>query len=169
MTTAHDNRDQGKLFEILFVQMCQYSGLKVEQNHIKARRAWKGKLIALESNLDFTIANREGRVGFVDAKSFEGSSFAYSNITDGGRRTHQLQQADENNQWNIPSGFVIFFRGCGKVCFYSGGYIEDRGPGQRFNWVEGIYLGTWDKFNPNLILEEPPFIRVTLSTPSRQA
>ncbi len=149
MSTTHDNRENGKLFEILFERTCMMSGMWAEKNHLKAQRVWKGRLEALPSNLDYQVV-AQGRMGHFDCKSFDGSWFTYSQIKD-----HQRELAAKYNRWGIPSGFVVFFRERSLVVFFSGAYIAQAGPGSRFGCDTGQMLGKWDSFDPRLILETP--------------
>lgn len=140
--SALENSQEGKTFELLFERQCHLAGLYPDKNHLKAKRAWKGKLQALESNLDFTVMDKAGRVGFFDCKSFEGTYFTHSML-----KLHQRKLAALYNEWSVPAGFVVWLRETKKVFYYSGSLISHIGPGSRFDAENGIALGTWDRFD----------------------
>lgn len=145
---SHDNRESGKTFELIYERACKLCGLWVEQNHLKAKRGWKGKLIALESNLDFTVIDPNGRTGFFDAKSFDGHSFKYSEIP-----SHQLELAARYNSWKVPAGFIVWFRDVDRVVFFSGASLEATGANNSFHWSVGLNLGGWARFDAALPLQ----------------
>jgi hypothetical protein len=139
--------EAGKTFEKLFERTCQLSGLWAEANHTKAKRAWKGRLQELESNLDYMVATRDGRVGFFDCKSYDRPYFDFSKL-----KPHQVELARRYNEWKIPSGFVVWFRPINQVCFFPGWLIAGRGPGTRFTPLDGTALGSWGRFDPTKLL-----------------
>lgn len=150
--SIHDNREAGKTFELVFERACKIAGIYADQNHLKARRAWKGKLIALPSNLDFTLISN-GRVGFFDCKNFKGDHFTFSDITDRGRREHQLAMAVRYNEMGVPSGFVVWFRDLDVVSYFPGLLIH-RCRDSKFHYAVGRQLGGWANFDVSQLLSE---------------
>lgn len=149
--TGNDNRENGKGWEAILFRQAQSNGLLIMNNHQAAQ--WRGsKLHPIRGNLDFHISNAIGRVGFLDAKTFDGPSFTYSQITDGGRRAHQLERATLYNHWKIPAGFLVWFRPSNLISFYSGEKIAKIGPRGSFSTGDGLCLGTLAAFNLGLIL-----------------
>lgn len=152
MTTTFSNREEGKTFELIFERQCKLSGLWVEQNHLKAKRGYKGRLIAMESNLDFTVVDKGGRVGFFDCKSFDGESFKFSEIP-----PHQLDLATRYNDWKVPAGFVVWFREVDRVVFFSGAFLRAVGGGNSLCWSGGVQLGKWSRFDITIPLTPSVF------------
>jgi hypothetical protein len=140
----------GTTFEKVFERACQLSGLWAEPNHIKARRGWKGRLQELKSNLDFTVIDRSGRVAFIDAKTFQGDFFTYSDIPE-----HQRQLAARYNAHQVSAGFVVWFRRQNAVIFVSGALLEALGPGSRLTPGHGVNLGSWGNFDIGKVFRCP--------------
>lgn len=134
------NRLEGKSFEEVFIFQAQHRGLLVKKNNLMAKYIRGGRIQLEKSDLDFMLANQSGRVGFFDAKSFAGESFYFSNIN-----PSQIERAKLYNEYQIPSGFVVFLRAIKKVYFYSGLQIHVAGPNNSFGVGDGLLLGTlWD-------------------------
>lgn len=148
-------RDAGTAFEELFERQCKLEGLWPDPNLIKARRAWKGRLQALPSNLDYTLMGRGGRIGFFDCKTFDKPYFTYSDLSKGDRE-HQIELAARYNEWGFHAGFVVWFRPINRVVFYPGWLIAARGERTRFLPTDGAEIGTWSRFDPlRLFLNSP--------------
>lgn len=143
------NRLEGKSFEEIFKSQAQRCGLLVLPNRLTARYIQGGRVLMEKSNLDFMVSNQMGTVGFLDAKSFAGSKFSFSEI-----EPHQLDRAVLYNDYSIPSGFVVFFRAEKVVCFYSGRQIQQKGIGNSFSFHEGLYLGGFWNFDLGLVLSK---------------
>lgn len=134
----NQNRLLGKDFEEAFLREAKYLGLYARKNHIAAKYGWKGRLIPIKGDLDFRLVDpRTGRVGYFDCKTFQGDSFEYSDID-----ASQLSQSVLLNEYNVPSGFVVFFRESRSVCFYKGTEIEESGPGKSLQSIQGLRLGS---------------------------
>lgn len=149
--TANENRAAGASFERLFERQCQLAGLWADQNHIKARRAWKGRLQALPSNLDYTVIDRQGRIGFFDCKNFDADHFVYSDLDQ-----HQIDLAERYNSHLVPAGFVVLLRPLDRVYFFAGEAVRRLGPGTRFTPSMGVELGSWSDFDPRTLLHRVP-------------
>jgi hypothetical protein len=135
--TAMDGRLDGKFFEQCFERFARYSGLFPKKTELSARWIGPRKVQAIKSDLDFRLVNREGRVGYFDCKSFHGSKFRYSAID-----RDQLRRALDLNDWNVPAGFVVFFREVNRVSFFSALSIALAGPGSSFSPEDGVSLGS---------------------------
>jgi len=133
---------------VLF-KRAQMNGLLPKKNELTARYTFGGQYKILKSNLDFTIINQDGVVGFFDAKSYENDHFTYSDIDQ-----QQIQRAAEYNQWKVPSGFIVLFRSVNKICFFSGWELKFAGPRTRFDQTMGIYLGRLENFNMKLLFKK---------------
>jgi penicillin-binding protein-related factor A (putative recombinase) len=140
-------KDAGTTFEKLFERQCQLAGLWAFSNDIRAKRGWKGKLVELKSNLDYTVMRRGGGVGFFDCKTFDHPHFTFSEIPE-----HQLELARRYNEFGIPAGFVVWLRPINAVSFFSGWLVASRGPGSRYVPLDGRMLGSWERFDPALLL-----------------
>ncbi len=138
----------GSIWESLYFDEAKRSGLLARKAPLSCRVMWKGRIQLLPSQLDYQLADRaSGRVGFFDCKCFEEDHFVYSQID-----SNQLEQAVLWNEWNIPAGFVIFFRSTRQVVFFPGYIIANKGPQTRFTAKEGTRLGDWSKFSLKPIL-----------------
>lgn len=143
-------KDLGNFWEKLFSDEARREGLLIEKNPLSCKILWKGKLELLPSRLDFNLADTDGEHGFFDCKCFAHDHFVYSQID-----TSQLDQALLWNEWNVPAGFVVFFRQTQEVVYFSGYEIARAGPGSRFSRDEGLVLGRWDRFNLRPVLARP--------------
>lgn len=134
--------EEGRIFEKLFIRQAQRNGLLAIKNHLSAKHGWKGRLILIKSELDFKLITQSGRVGFFDCKSFAGEKFTYSMID-----PDQMQRAITYVEWNVPAGFVIWFRKYNRVVFFSVATIANKGPGTSFGPRDGDLLGRYEEFN----------------------
>ena|SRR5258708_3418620 len=97
------NRDIGAWFETLFQWQGRRRGLLIRKNELSARRIGAGRVQTMKSELDFTLIQKPGRVGYFDCKAFDDSGFTFSKL-----KPHQLKRAIEYNDWGVPAGFVGF-------------------------------------------------------------
>lgn len=147
----HSGKAAGTTFEKVFERHCQLAGLWPYQNHITAKRVWKGRLQEQKSNLDFTLMGRGARIGFFDCKTFDEAHFTHSKIN-----SDQLALSRRYNEMGFESGFVIWFRPVNWVSFFPGWLIGDRGPGTRFLPQDGKHLGSWERLEPLRLLQRVP-------------
>lgn len=143
-------KEAGTAFERIFEKMCQLSGLWPYQNHITARRVWKGQLKELKSNLDFTVMDRRGRVGFFDCKTFDKARVNYSDIDE-----HQLELSARYCEWNVPSGLVVWLRPVNAVLFFPGSFLQRVWPGPGLTPQDGVNLGSWERFDVRPLFTSP--------------
>jgi hypothetical protein len=147
------NKDFGSFFEELFLKEARRSGFFAIKNHLTARFVYAGKLQVIPGELDFTLIDRQGRVGFFDCKAFDTDFFSYSRLDE-----HQIARAVTYNNWRVPSGFVVWLRKPNRVILYSGHIIARNGPRSRFEVQDGLCLGRYERFDlrPILSLKNPP-------------
>lgn len=110
--------------------------MKAMKNELAFRYLRGGQIKPIRADLDFRILRRDGRVAFVDCKSFTTDRFAYSQIS-----PDQLRRALCYQSYNIPSGFVVWLHSARQARFYSGQTIHRRGPGSSFRPEHGVLLG----------------------------
>lgn len=143
MGSANSNRLEGKFFEELFKKRAQMNGLLARKNHLTAIvTGFNGRVNVVKSELDFTLINQDGRCGFFDCKSFGGDRFSHSFLN-----PKQIERAVLYNDWNVPSGFVFYFRKTNQIVFYSGKHIESVGPKNSFGPEDGQLLGRAELFD----------------------
>ncbi len=140
--SAGDGRLDGKFFEECFERFARYCGLFPKKTELSARRIANGRVITLKSDLDYRLANRQGRVGYFDCKNFKGARFEFSDIDE-----DQLDRAVELNEWNVPAGFVVWFRGVNRISFFSGLRIRSGGHRTSFGPADGLPLGSLETFD----------------------
>lgn len=141
MLKAQKGSTEGKIFEELFKKQAQRSGLFAKKNHLTALYCGKGHTKIVKSELDFTLINQAGRVAYVDCKSFGSDYFTFSEIN-----PDQIKRSYVYNEWNVPSGFVVWLRECNRVIYLTGQDIQRSGPGSRFEADSGILLGRYERF-----------------------
>lgn len=141
------NKAFGTTFETIFARQARSNGLLAQQNHLTARRMFRGRLQALASNLDFMLVSPRGQVGFFDAKCYVQDFFTFSQLDE-----HQRELAVLYNDWGVPAGFVVWFRPSGRVVFWSGHEIARAGSGSRFDSEGGRHLGQWSRFDLRTVL-----------------
>jgi len=135
-------RDFGKAFEEIFLERAHANGLFARKNPLSCRHTWAGRLQLIKGLLDFMVISPQGIVGYFDTKSFGGDRFAYSDIDEG-----QLKMVDTFNKWNVPSGFVVYFRDMDRVVYYKAGDLYRKGPRSSFGPVDGQFIGTLFSFD----------------------
>ena len=130
------NQAHGAAFEQAFEMEAKRADLLPVRNGQKVRWLRDGKMLAVKSNLDWTLLAREGMACFADTKSFQGSYFTYSALDN-----HQLQLACDYQERGFLAGFVVMFRATSAIVFYSGRQIRQAGARSRFSAAEGQALG----------------------------
>lgn len=143
MHAVSHNKQNGKIFEELFKACAKRQGLLCIQNHLTARMVYKGRLQVVPGELDFKICSQDGRVAYLDCKSFGKSYFTFSDLS----RPHQVERAVLYNDFKVPAGFVVWFRPTNQVVFFSGKLIQNSGRGARFLPVNGQLLGRFEDFD----------------------
>lgn len=141
------NKSEGDIFEELFLKQAQRNGLLPIKNPLSARHTYSGRVQLLKSDLDYKLISQSGRVGFFDCKSFQGAHFDHSAI-----EPDQIKRAATYNYWNVPSGFVVWFRGINVISFFTGAQIATKGPRTSFRPPEGQILGKFDGFDLKRLL-----------------
>ncbi len=146
---APDNRDQGASFEDVFYKQAQLQGFLILKNHTTCRFIPGGRAIVIrEGELDFKLITNEGRTGFFDCKCFQGDSFTYSMLDE-----KQIERSLLYSEWNIPSGFIVYFMKTNKVYLFRGDHIYGKGPRSRFDHADGKLLGTIFQFKINHVMK----------------
>lgn len=123
--------------------------MKALKNELAFRYLPGGKIRPIKADLDFRVLKGDGRVCYLDCKSFDAISFTYSQID-----KHQLQRALVYERFKIPSGFVVWLQPLRQVVFYSGEKLWQRGPGKRFRAEHGVALGDSYTFDLTAIFAE---------------
>lgn len=136
MKIRPSNQDYGKFWEDVFERMCRYNGLFPKKNPLSAKIIGRNRVQLLKSDLDYRVVTRDGRVGYFDCKCYGKSHFVFSDLD-----SNQVEQAVLFNEWNVPAGFVVFFRDSNEAAFFPGKTIAQAGPGSRFTISEGVSLG----------------------------
>ncbi len=142
---GNENRENGKGFEDVFTLQAKLNGLFPFRNELACRYVGS-KVITLKSNLDFTVITRNGKVAFLDCKTFQNPYFTFSEI-----KPSQLKLASDYEFWNVPSGFVVLFMKTRQVVYYTARRIELFGPGARFLPESGLSLGKLESFDLRLV------------------
>lgn len=146
-TKALTNKDEGNIFEQRFLKQARSNGLWAKKNELCCKFIYGGHLRVVKSNLDYFLADQLGRVAYLDCKSYGGDFFTYSDID-----KDQLDRAVEFNNWNIPAGFVIWFRVLNRISLFTGLKISANGPRSRFEPMDGLFLGSFEEFDLKGIL-----------------
>jgi hypothetical protein len=110
--------------------------MRAFKNELSYRYLRGGKILPIRADLDFRILRRDGRVAYIDTKSFDGLGFTYSQID-----RNQLHRALVYQEFNVPAGFVVWLQKMDQVVFYSGRCLYNRGSGSRFTVRDGVLLG----------------------------
>lgn len=132
----------------MFKKRSQSAGLLAIKNDLSARYTFNGRIKVVKSNLDYTLINQEGKVGYFDCKSFLSDYFTYSTID-----PHQIDLSIKYERWRVPSGFIVWFRQTNKIVWFKGLDIQRKGPGSRFTAQDGILLGSIEMFDLNILLK----------------
>lgn len=132
----------------MFKKRAQSAGLLAEKNHLTARYTYNGRITVTKSNLDYTLINQDGKIGYFDCKSFLSDHFTYSAL-----EPHQIDLSIKYERWCVPSGFVVWFRQVNKIVWFKGLDIQRKGPGSRFTTQDGILLGSIEMFDLNKLLK----------------
>lgn len=141
------NREQGKIFEELFLKQAQRLGITCLRNYQTCRFLFKGRVQVIPGQLDFTLITQNGKVGFFDCKTFDNDYFTFSQLTE-----HQVIRSVLYNDNLVPSGFVVWFRPINSIVYFTGLTIALKGEGSRFTQNDGLCLGRFENFDLKLII-----------------
>lgn len=130
------NQRQGAAFEAAFAWEATRNDLLAVRNGQAVRYLPGGRILAVRSNLDWTLVGREGLICFVDTKSFAGRHFTFSQL-----ESHQLARACRYMERGFLAGFCVHFRQTDVVAFFSGRQVQDAGPRSAFGPARGRVLG----------------------------
>lgn len=148
MRNPGESRDHGRVFEELFLRQAQRNGLLAKKNEPPARRIYGGRLQQIKGSLDYMLVNQRGRLGFFDCKSFGVERFVHSALDE-----DQVETAQLLNDWNVPAGFVVWFRPLDKIVYITGFTVCARGPGESFGPDDGRWLGGFADFDLKRVLD----------------
>jgi hypothetical protein len=133
---SQKNRLSGAHFEAVLVHRAGCCGLWAIKQPLSFRYLPGGKIRPMRSELDFALVRRDGKIAYIDCKSFEGRSFARSTLN-----RAQVARAAAWNAYNVPAGFVVHLRAADLVVFYSGMQIAKSLRGSGFGADDGLVLG----------------------------
>lgn len=144
MSRVAANKAQGEHFEAMFMARAGVDGLKALKNPLSFKYLPGGRIQPIRADLDFRVLRRDGRVAYVDTKCFDADFFTFSQL-----ETHQIQRALQYDAFNVPAGFVVYFKPLGNVHYYPAQTIFARGPRSRFVPSHGYLLGAAYAFTLN--------------------
>lgn len=136
------NQIEGAAFEKAFSFTAARQGLFCVRNGQECRFLGNGRVLPVKSNLDWMLAFPDGRVVFVDTKSFRGCHFTYSQLSQA-----QLRRARRYEQFSILAGFVVHLRQSRHVVWFSVAHVDKKGPRSAFGHADGTLLGTFTSFD----------------------
>lgn len=143
-------RQRGNAFEDIFERLLRYQGFLPIKNRLSVKVIGPKKFIPEKSQLDYTVINREGQVGFFDCKSYREDSFPFSRIT-----KHQIDKAIMFNHWLVSAGFIVWLRSINLVVYFSGFHIEQM-QGKSLGPKDGIILGPLENFRFSEVFSNIP-------------
>lgn len=135
-TQQASNRIRGKFFEEALQTHARLRGFFIRKTELTAKFIAKNRSLIQKSELDFQIIRRDGRVGYFDCKTYDKDFFYFSDISES-----QLKRSCDYLIWNVPSGFITWFRTVNQVAFFRADFLRRTGPGTRFTASMGIPLG----------------------------
>jgi len=154
------NKNRGLDFEHIFQKKALREGYNILKNHLTA--FWipfpRRQLKVIKGELDFRMFDRKGRISYLDCKTFNTDHFVYSVLDE-----HQINRACLYNDWNIASGFIVYFMPLDKVVFFSGHAIKRKGARSSFRPEDGKLLGGLVGMRVSLIFGEPPSLAASTS------
>ena len=125
------------------------TGLWPKRNEPAIRNLPGGRFIRVQSDLDYLVVRGDGRCGCVDLKSFEGSYFTRSKLSES-----QIRLCEQYAQRNVPSGMIVLLRGLSQVYFYDAKCISTLPNRSRLDHKTGMYLGPELCFDPSAIFKD---------------
>lgn len=135
-----ESRQRGWDFEALFEKMCRFEGLLVRKIPLSCRPIGNNQFLPVKSELDWQVGH-SGITAFIDTKSQKGATMVRSAFND-----DQVDVAVGFNSWDIPAGFIVFFREINRVVFFTGAQIHAIQSGS-VSADEGLELGTGFDFS----------------------
>ena len=143
--TLQKARQAGREFEDLFEKMARFDGLLVRKIPLSCKayqdRQGMTRYHPIDSELDWQVLDRNGRIAFLDTKSFHGERFPISAFEE-----HQVTLAQTLNEWGHVAGFCIWFRKYNIVVFFTGAQVAALEEGS-LGPEEGLHLGSGFDFN----------------------
>lgn len=136
------NQTLGKQFELRLIHQARLNGLLMLHAGTTVKFLRGGNVKPIKSDLDFKLYDKDGHHACVDAKSWQGAHFTYSELT-----PHQVLRAQQYNAWNVTSGFVVLFRELREIYWFHIDVITQKGRRARFGPADGVLLGPESYFN----------------------
>ena len=137
----------GQDFESRVEYQAKVAGLLLVRHGTQVRYLPGGKTLAIKSDLDFRMSNRQGRTIFFDCKSFQESSFSFSKLTH-----HQKLRAALYHSYSLQAGFLVELRGADSVLYYDIAAVMEAGPRSRFDATNGLNIGPSNWFELERLL-----------------
>jgi len=132
----------------MFIARAGVDGLKALKNHLSFKYLPGGRIQPIRADLDFRVLRRDGRVAYVDTKSFDAAFFTFSQL-----EPHQIQRALQYDAYSVPAGFVVYLKPLGQVYYYPAHAVISKGPRSRFAPKDGHLLGAAYAFTPGIIFD----------------
>ena len=100
----------GDLFETVFLRTCRGNGVAITRIPDGCKQVGK-RIIRVKTPWDWALSYN-GRSAFIDTKTVDKVSFAYSSVTD-----HQVRALHTHEAAGAVAGYVIWFRPSDQVVF----------------------------------------------------
>jgi hypothetical protein len=147
---AEANRKKGAYFEHVFQHRAGVTGFLAIRQHLSFRYLRKDKIQPIRAELDFSLIRKDGKICFIDCKSFATPRLLRSQLN-----PFQVTRAHKYNMWQVPSGLVVLFDKLEQVVFYTGLQLSRMAKGDSLAPEDGILLGSPLTMNLDLIFGAP--------------
>lgn len=141
----------GAEFEDLLHVQCTANGWQVVKMPMGAKMLNAHKMIRVRTDFDFVFAKKFPQVIFADAKCVEAKAFSASRIT-----PHQLKAILGLERRGFKAGYIVNFSNKFSTVWFSASQLAGLTRGQSLKPEEGIYLGTSNRIDLDMIFKAAP-------------
>lgn len=129
------SQKNGRNFEDMIKEQCKFHNIKCIKHHVPTILS-RGKLVYMaKGGPDFTLLF-EGQAVFFDAKNFDSDRITHSQI-----HQHQLSELLDISHAGFTSGYLIWMREAGKVCWITASQLLAIEPGSSIKADEMFCVG----------------------------
>jgi hypothetical protein len=132
----------GDQFETLLQNVAVSEGLESVRIPDGCKQLGKNKIKRVKTPFDFVFVKSQTEVIFADAKTSNGQTFAFSELT-----PHQVEALVNLSKKGVFAGYIVYFRGIDKIVWFEALKLSALNPRESLKPTDGVLLGSRFNFN----------------------
>jgi len=135
--SAKSAQSHGAEFETMLSRSAEAEGFISIRIADGCRQLGRNKLMRVKTPFDFVLFKSPIETIFVDSKTTNNKTFAYSSIT-----PHQIEILKRLTLKGATAGYIVYFRPFNKVIWFSASLLYELNSGESLKPEQGILLGS---------------------------